>query len=89
MMEAIHVPEMSVLTGVTWRHIPEDSILQSQRSENLKSYASSSVFDCTFVATVLMSRCLAVKWENTYRHTIPVQDIYEECRSGAMINQVP
>jgi hypothetical protein len=27
-MEAIHSSEMSILTGATWRHIPEDGVLQ-------------------------------------------------------------
>jgi hypothetical protein len=38
MMEAICFSETSVLTRITRRHIPEDGILHSYRSENLKSY---------------------------------------------------
>jgi hypothetical protein len=37
MMEAIRFSEMSVLTRVTLRHVPEDGILRSHRHENLKS----------------------------------------------------
>jgi hypothetical protein len=38
MMEALRSSEMSVLAGATWRNIPEEGILRSHRSENLKSY---------------------------------------------------
>jgi hypothetical protein len=38
MIEAIHFFEMSVVTKVTRRHIPENGILHSDRRENLKSY---------------------------------------------------
>jgi hypothetical protein len=38
MMEALHSSEMSFLRSSTRRHIPEDRILHSHCSENLKSY---------------------------------------------------
>jgi hypothetical protein len=44
MMEAIHSPETSILTGATLRHIPEDGILDSHRRANLKSYMSETLF---------------------------------------------
>jgi hypothetical protein len=38
MMEALSSSETSVLTRVTWRNIPEDAILHSHCSENLRFY---------------------------------------------------
>jgi hypothetical protein len=38
MKEAPSSSETSVLTRVTWRNNPEDTILHSHRRENIKSY---------------------------------------------------
>jgi hypothetical protein len=43
MMEAIRSSETSVFTKATLRNIPEDGILHSHRSEDLKSYTNSLV----------------------------------------------
>jgi hypothetical protein len=38
MMEVVSSSETSVLIRAIWQNIPEDGILHSHRSENLKSY---------------------------------------------------
>jgi hypothetical protein len=48
MMEALSSSETSVLTRATWCNIPEDDILHSHHSENLKSYISSASFKGVF-----------------------------------------
>jgi hypothetical protein len=42
--EALSSSVTSVLTRATWRDIPEDTILHSYRSENLKSYMGNILF---------------------------------------------
>jgi hypothetical protein len=44
MMEVTHASEMSVLTRTTRRNSPEDTILHSDRRENLKYYIKDVLF---------------------------------------------
>jgi hypothetical protein len=45
MMEALSSPETSVITRAKGHNIPEDDILHSHRSENLKSYIFKAVYE--------------------------------------------
>jgi hypothetical protein len=54
LMEALSSSETSILTRATWRNIPEDAILHSHRSENLKSYiVSGLMIGCTELLQLL------------------------------------
>jgi hypothetical protein len=46
MNEALSFSETSVLIRATRRNIPEDTILHSHRSENLKFYKKEDVLNC-------------------------------------------
>jgi hypothetical protein len=53
LMEEMRSSETSVLTRVTPRNIPNDSILHSHRRENLKSYIFLLVFPTNHRPTII------------------------------------
>jgi hypothetical protein len=54
MMEALSSSETSVLTRVAWRNNPEDTILQSYRRENLKSYTDITKVYVLFIISFFL-----------------------------------
>jgi hypothetical protein len=54
-MEAIRSSETSVYTRSTRRHIPEDGILDTHGSKNLKTYNSNFCFTLRFVLFSFLS----------------------------------
>jgi hypothetical protein len=61
MKEALSPSETSVLTKTTWPNIPEDTILHSHRSENLKSYMSNQYLKIEDIFSCNHSRHFPIK----------------------------
>jgi hypothetical protein len=67
MMEAQSSSETSVHTRATWRNIPEDAILHSHHSENLKSYKQNTLWSLVHKGTIpTYGRRLSAKWVQTF-----------------------
>jgi hypothetical protein len=54
MMEAVRSFEMSFLTRITRRNIPEDNIIHSHFSENLKSYNNTLLSASRFITLLAL-----------------------------------
>jgi hypothetical protein len=63
MMEELSSSETSALSKATGRNIPEDSILHSHLSENLKSYIKLSCMQMNFILQMFKPRNL---WCHSY-----------------------
>jgi hypothetical protein len=79
-MEAIRSSETSVHTKSTWRHFPEDSILHSHRSENLKSYNSYIILNNFLI------RCLTSSIELLWQKMIKIAKISRKYLRWAIID---
>jgi hypothetical protein len=53
MMGALRSSEMSVITRITLRNIPDGGILHSHRRENLKSYNRGTIFLQSFPEMII------------------------------------